>query len=164
MSIILNPDCILCHMRRNVGTARNMGTEDQWEEFTRELLKLYLTVPKEGVSSTWLGPRTEELFRKVYGVSGDRFEEEKRFSNQFVMERLSGIRARVEAAEDPVYAGLQFAVLGNYLDFAALAGKVRFEDLEKMLDAKVYLNLWVKVKENWRDSQRGILNFGYTEE
>ena len=37
-------------------------------------------------------------------------------------------------------------------------------DLEKLLDAKVYLNLWVKVKENWRDSQRGVINFGYTEE
>ena len=36
-------------------------------------------------------------------------------------------------------------------------------DLEKLLDTKVYLNLWVKVKENWRDSQRGILNFGYSE-
>jgi GTP-binding protein Era len=37
-------------------------------------------------------------------------------------------------------------------------------DLEKMLGTKVYLNLWVKVKENWRESQRGILDFGYTEE
>ena len=43
-------------------------------------------------------------------------------------------------------------------------GSYAREDLEKMLDAKVYLNLWVKVKENWRDSQRGILNFGYTED
>ena len=37
-------------------------------------------------------------------------------------------------------------------------------DLEKLLEVQVYLNLWVKVKENWRDSQRGILDFGYTEE
>ncbi len=37
-------------------------------------------------------------------------------------------------------------------------------DLEKLVDGKVYLNLWVKVKENWRDSARGVLNFGYTEE
>ena len=43
-------------------------------------------------------------------------------------------------------------------------GSYSREDLEKMLDAQVYLNLWVKVKENWRDSQRGILNFGYTED
>ncbi|MBQ8431326.1 MAG: GTPase Era [Clostridia bacterium] len=43
-------------------------------------------------------------------------------------------------------------------------GSYARQDLEQMLDTKVYLNLWVKVKENWRDSQRGILNFGYTEE
>ncbi|MBQ7346958.1 MAG: GTPase Era [Clostridia bacterium] len=43
-------------------------------------------------------------------------------------------------------------------------GSYARDDLEKMLDCKVYLNLWVKVKENWRDSQSSILNFGYTEE
>ncbi|MBQ8212878.1 MAG: GTPase Era [Clostridia bacterium] len=37
-------------------------------------------------------------------------------------------------------------------------------DLEEMLEVQVYLNLWVKVKENWRDSQRGLQNFGYIEE
>ena len=34
-------------------------------------------------------------------------------------------------------------------------------DLEKLLGRKVYLNLWVKVKENWRDSVRAVANFGY---
>jgi len=43
-------------------------------------------------------------------------------------------------------------------------GSYARDDLEKLLECRVYLNLWVKVKENWRDSQRGILNFGYTEE
>ena len=43
-------------------------------------------------------------------------------------------------------------------------GSYAREDLEKLLGCKVYLNLWIKVKENWRDSQRGILDFGYTEE
>lgn len=43
-------------------------------------------------------------------------------------------------------------------------GSYAREDMERLLDAQVYLNLWVKVKENWRDSARGILNFGYTEE
>ena len=43
-------------------------------------------------------------------------------------------------------------------------GSYAREDMEKLLDAQVYLNLWVKVKENWRESARGILDFGYTEE
>ena len=37
-------------------------------------------------------------------------------------------------------------------------------DLEKMLDTKVYLNLWVKVKENWRESAKAVTNFGYNNE
>ena len=38
------------------------------------------------------------------------------------------------------------------------------EDIEKMLDAKVFLDLYVRVKENWRDSEFTIKNLGYTEE
>ena len=35
------------------------------------------------------------------------------------------------------------------------------EDLEKFFGIQVYLNLWVKVKENWRDSDFLVANFGY---
>ena len=45
-----------------------------------------------------------------------------------------------------------------------LIGTYAREDLEKMLGAKVYLNLWVKVKENWRESARTVSNFGYRDE
>ncbi len=34
------------------------------------------------------------------------------------------------------------------------------EDLEEFFGTKVNLNLWVKVKENWRDSVASITNFG----
>lgn len=35
------------------------------------------------------------------------------------------------------------------------------KDCEKFMGAKVFLQLWVKVKENWRDSDFLIRNFGY---
>lgn len=35
------------------------------------------------------------------------------------------------------------------------------EDLERFFGQHVYLNLWVKVKENWRDSNFSLNNFGY---
>lgn len=37
-------------------------------------------------------------------------------------------------------------------------------EMEKLLDAKVNLKLWVKVKKDWRDSDFLIKNFGYREE
>jgi uncharacterized protein with ATP-grasp and redox domains len=74
------------------------------------------------------------LFQKHYGLSEDRYVEEKQLSNAYVLQRMDAIRSRVEGQMDPVYAGLQFSILGNYLDFSALQGKVSFEELDKMLD------------------------------
>lgn len=34
-------------------------------------------------------------------------------------------------------------------------------DCEKFMGTKVYLQTWIKVKENWRDSQFQLRNFGY---
>lgn len=35
------------------------------------------------------------------------------------------------------------------------------EDMEAFFDQKVFLDLWVKVKENWRDSDVSLNNFGF---
>lgn len=43
-------------------------------------------------------------------------------------------------------------------------GKAARKEIEDLLGCKVYLSLWVKVKENWRDSYRIIKNFGYKDE
>ena len=45
-----------------------------------------------------------------------------------------------------------------------LIGSYARADLEKMFGAKVYLDLWVKVKENWRESAKTVGNFGYRED
>ena len=38
------------------------------------------------------------------------------------------------------------------------------KDMEKFLDAKVFLTVYVKVREDWRDSARLLKEFGYSEE
>ncbi len=40
-------------------------------------------------------------------------------------------------------------------------GKLAREDIERFMGTKVFLQTWVKVKENWRDSQAQLRNFGY---
>ncbi len=43
-------------------------------------------------------------------------------------------------------------------------GEMARRDIEAFLGTKVFLQTWVKVKENWRDSQSLIRNFGYRSE
>ncbi|NBH60122.1 GTPase Era [Anaerotruncus sp. 80] len=42
-------------------------------------------------------------------------------------------------------------------------GKSARLEMEALLGTKVFLQLWVKVKENWRDSDFALSNFGYKE-
>ena len=136
----MDTQCLLCHLRRNLEVVRPLGTEEQAMAFARDMMRMYLSAP-EGVSSPWFTPQTAQLMQRHYGLPQDRLREEKQLSNRFVLERLDTIRKKVRSAADPVYAGLQFAILGNYLDFSALQGQVSFEKLDDMLDKAFDLQL-----------------------
>lgn len=134
MPIYMDAQCYLCHFKRNVEAAQSMGDAQTATRFARELMKLYLEESGE-VSALCFSPRVEELFRKYYGVEGDRFREEKTASNRFVLERLDTLRQRIEASGDPLYTALSYALLGNYIDFSALHNEVSFEKLDVMLES-----------------------------
>lgn len=129
----MDTQCLLCHLRRNLEVVRPLGTEQQAMAFAKDMMRMYLSAP-EDISSPWFNPQVADLLHAHYGLDVDRYRQEKLDSNRFVMERLDSIREKIRSAQDPVYAGLQFAVLGNYLDFSALQGQVSFEKLDDMLD------------------------------
>ena len=133
MSIPINSLCVECHFRKRLAMARALGDDEKATQFSKLLMQEFLDAP-EDLDSTRLGAMTDQLMQQFYGVNPDRLTEEKKFSNRFVMERLPQICSRVEAALDSVYAALQFAVLGNYIDFSALQGEVSFQELDRMLD------------------------------
>ena len=140
MGFAIDTQCLLCHLRRNLEVVKPLGTEEQAMAFAKDLMRMYLEAP-DGVASPWFNPGAADLMLKHYGLPIDRMKEEKELSNRFVMERLDLIRDKVQSAADPVFAGLQFSILGNYLDFAALQGQVSFEKLEQMLDTAFDLEL-----------------------
>ena len=43
-------------------------------------------------------------------------------------------------------------------------GQQAREDMEQFLGKKVFLQLYVKVNENWRDNERQLKRFGYEQE
>ena len=140
MSIPMDSACYQCHMRRNLETARQHGDEKTATAFAKDLMRLYLSLPETN-SSPEMAPQVNALLEKYYGLDANRMKAEKESSNAFVMARLDKIREMISSAADPLYGALQFAVLGNYLDFAALQGKVSFSQLDEMLQQALQLEL-----------------------
>ena len=72
-------------------------------------------------------------------------------------ETLISIRAEI-FCEKASHKGI---IVGKNGDTLKRIGSYAREDMENFFGCKVYLNLWVKVKENWRDSEFSLNNFGF---
>jgi uncharacterized protein with ATP-grasp and redox domains len=140
MEMTFNVDCLLCHMKKHLSEACTLGDDQTNMAFARELMELYSRMP-EGACAPWLAPHTAQLMNRYYGVDLDRYALEKKQSNTFVLERKDQIRQKVASAPDRVFAALQFAILGNYIDYSALHGEVSFEKLEEMLVSALDMEL-----------------------
>ena len=73
---------------------------------------------------------------------------------------LISIRAEIfceKASHKPI-------IIGKNGEMLKKIGSRAREDMERFFGTKIFLDLWVKVKENWRESTATIANFGFKEE
>ncbi len=75
-------------------------------------------------------------------------------------ENITEIHATINC-ERKTHKGI---IIGKNGDMLKRIGSMAREDIEKMLGKKVYLELWVKVKNDWRNSDFLIRNFGYSDD
>ena len=148
MSIGADTLCLQCYLRKNIAAARSLGDEATATAFAKELMAVLSQLP-EDKSTVYIAPQTAALFSRFYGLT-DRYKEEKAQSNDFFLERADWFGAMADGADDPVLAGLQMAILGNYLDFSALYGQVSFEKLEDMCRDALKMELDSSVLEKLR--------------
>ena len=53
-------------------------------------------------------------------------------------------------------------VIGNQGRMLKKIGSEARKDIERLVQSKVYLQLWVKVREDWSDDERSLAAFGYS--
>lgn len=74
-------------------------------------------------------------------------------------EKLTRIHALIWVERE----GQKVIVIGKNGEVLKKVGQRAREEMEKLFGNKVFLNLWVKVKKNWSDSEADLLGFGYRE-
>jgi len=55
-------------------------------------------------------------------------------------------------------------ILGKQGDMIKKIGSTARYEIERLLGSQIYLDLWVKVKQDWRNSEILLKNFGYDKE
>lgn len=133
MGIPLNSHCVDCLLRKHLQNAREYGDDATAYAFAKDLMQLFINAAPTD-NSAILAARINKLYMQYYHLPEDRFQQEKKDSNRFIMERLDKIRHRVQHSSDPLLTSLQYAIMGNYIDFSALHRSVSFDTLESMLE------------------------------
>ena len=106
----------------------------------------------------------ETVREKLFRLTGDelpytstviieKFEEEKSKQHN----RMVRIAATIVVERD----GHKAMVIGDKGERLKRIGTEARQELEKLMDAKVFLELWVKVKSGWADDEARVRSFGY---
>lgn len=139
---------------------RNLDAVEQ--SLLRYLPKQQWLFPEEQITTAsmrFIAAETirEKLFRYLHqelpyelGVIIERYVEE---GNLIIIDATIMV-------ERPSQKGI---VIGKGGKTLKLVGQRAREDLEKILEQKVLLRTWVKVKENWRDDEQIINSMGYSD-
>ena len=85
----------------------------------------------------------------------DKFEEEAGRGKQ---KRLVKIAATIVVERD----GHKAMVIGDKGERIKRIGTETRVELEKLMDAKVFIELWVKVRSGWADDEARVRSFGYS--
>lgn len=109
-------------------------------------------------------------------------QQEKQIAAEIIREKLlwmldkevpHGIAIEIEKMQEQekitkIYASIycekashKGIIIGKNGDMLKKVGAMARTDIEKMLEKKVYLELWVKVKTDWRNNNHMIRNFGF---
>lgn len=101
----------------------------------------------------------ETIREKLLRVLSDEVPHGTAVSIEEFKDEGSIIRVRADIyCERSSHKGI---IIGKNGETLKRIGTYSRQDLEKFFGVKVYINLWVKVKEKWRDSTLNLNNLGY---
>jgi uncharacterized protein with ATP-grasp and redox domains len=120
-------DCVPCFIRQAVEAARVASTDSaHHEQIIRELCRWVGEMALEE-SPPVVGQRIHRRLREITGVE-DPYRAAKDRLNRLALGLLPELRAEIEAAADPLLAGVRLAIAGNVMDLG-VSGNITESDV-----------------------------------
>lgn len=125
-------DCAVCLMNSALKKVSNLSDEPRKLEFIQGICHILENANGDYDSAPLVDARIIQLKRELLHMEDD-YTEVKHCFNQMMLGLYERLRAQVRAADDPLYAAIQLAMAGNYIDFGVL-GNICPDDALRMLE------------------------------
>ena len=130
-----------------------------------KVLKKYLTDDIKYYDDNYITDKSNEFFISEYVR-----EKILNYTNDEVPHSITCITENIKVGKDATEVdvliivekeNLKKIIIGHQGEMIKRIGIESRKDIEKLLNRKVYLNLFVKTVPKWRDKDRYLLEFGY---
>ena len=129
--MLLNEGCVACLLRKKLNNFPADAAPERVAEYQRRVRSAIEN--GRAYSSPEVNAEVSAIYRDIFGPERDYAEIKRRF-NALMLELETAIQADVDTAPDPLARAVQYAMVGNYIDFAAL-GDVDEHELRRRLEA-----------------------------
>lgn len=140
-------ECMACLMESSLKKAAAVKDEALKLEYARRICDIFTAADAETEAPPLVDARIIRLRRELLQLEDD-YSAIKHSFNQLLLGVYGKLKARVDAAADPLYAAIQLSMAGNYVDFGVLKDvredrllELLDEAAEKMVDAEEYARL-----------------------
>lgn len=128
----LHPACISCLVKGQMEKAPAGTPEEKKAEYMQRVLKIIGEAPKEYTAPVVVR-KINQVQKEMFGMEEDYSEIKKHF-NEVMLAYEAEVQKKVEASEEPLMLAMQYAMIGNYIDFGAMY-QVDQEYLTGLLDS-----------------------------
>lgn len=143
----LKPECITCIVDKHLSAHPVDITLDEKIDYMQRVLKIVSSATKDMSAPVIVG-QIYDLQKEMFGMEKD-FAEIKKYFNAQMLERYNTFQEAIDKDEDSLKLAIQYAMIGNYIDFGAMK-EVEEDKLNELLAQAKEINISNQEYENIR--------------
>lgn len=113
----LHPECISCMTKVHLEKCPKDMAEEKKVEYMQKVLKILAEAPAK-YGAPVIVRTIQKLQEEMLGIKQE-YAEIKKHYNEVMMQYEDKVMEQIAKSEDPVKTGIQYAMIGNYIDFGA---------------------------------------------
>lgn len=145
--MVINEECKKCQIKRNINKYPIDATEGKITEYQYEVKEIVKN--SDGLSTPQVAEKMDNLRQELFGNVMD-YTEIKQHYNQLMLDQFPYIKNKVDTSENHLKTAIQYAMVGNYIDFGALEN-VNEDELKAQLDEAININIDSKLLDVFKN-------------
>ena len=127
----LHHECLSCMTKVHLNKYPESATEEQKVEYMQRVLKVLAEAPNR-FGAPVIVRTIQKIQEEMFGIKQE-YAEIKKHYNQVMMNHEKQVNMKLGQSADPIKTGIQYAMIGNYIDFGARIS-VSEEELTELLN------------------------------